>query len=144
MVAPAFFAERPKIRMKKLYLLLLLCLLGGACSRWLFPQKVQCCEEKASCCHDQMCCLPRYAKAAGQEPKAFTPETPVVYGLSRDLEPKPGETITKPGLLSRFNPFGSSEDEKAQEQSASEGSEQQVSAEEKEEEKGFFRRLLPF
>lgn len=129
-------------------LLLLLGLLGGACSRWLFPQKVQCCEEKASCCHDQMCCLPRYAKAAGRDPKVFTPEAPVVYGLARDLEPRPGETITKPGLLSRLNPFDSAEDEKkSQDQSESEDAEQNAAAEEKEEqeeEQGFFRRLLPF
>jgi len=142
MVTPAFLRGLT-VSMKKLYLLLLLCLLASACSRWLFPQKVQCCEAKAACCHTQMCCLPRYAQAAGKEPKDFTPETPVVYGLARDLEPKPGETITKPGLLSRFNPFGSSEGEKAQEKS-DEGGEQKASAEDKGEEKGFFRRLLPF
>lgn len=132
--------------MRKLYvLLLLLGLLGSACSRWLFPQKVECCEKKASCCHEQMCCLPRYARAAGHEPKAFTPEAPVVYGLARDLEPKHGETITKPGLLSRLNPFGSAEEEKkSQNKSKSEDTEQDASAEEQKEEQGFFRRLLPF
>ncbi|MGH7962685.1 MAG: hypothetical protein ACRERD_12805 [Candidatus Binatia bacterium] len=130
--------------MKKLYVLLLLSVLGGACSRWLFPQKVQCCEEKAACCHEQMCCLPRYAKAAGREPKAFTPEAPVVYGLAQDLEPKPGETITKPGLLSRLFSFGGDEDKKSQEQSETEGTEQSAATEEPEEEQGFFRSLLPF
>lgn len=84
-----------------------------------------------------MCCLPRYARAAGREPKPFTPEAPV-YGTAQEFDPKPGETITKPGLLSRLNPFGGSEDE----QSSQEG--HAADAEEEKDDKGFFERLLPF
>src|SRR5436309_15568641 len=96
--------------MRKLSLLLLLGILCISCSRLFSPKKVECCEKKAACCYEQMCCLPRYAKSAGVEPKAFTPEVPV-YGTSQDLEPPPGAVIVKPGLFDRLTPFGSAEEE---------------------------------
>lgn len=127
--------------MRTLCYLIMLWLLGisvfasSSCA-WLFPaKKVECCERTAACCYEQMCCLPRYARAAGREPKPFTPEAPV-YGTAQELDPKPGETMTKPGLLSRLNPFGRSGDE----QPSEEGS----AAEEEKEDKGFLERLLPF
>jgi hypothetical protein len=55
-----------------------------------------------------MCCLPRYAKAAGVEPKAFTPEVPV-YSSVQDVEPPPGATMEKKGWFARLNPFEGSE-----------------------------------
>jgi hypothetical protein len=128
--------------MRKLYCLIMLWLFGigvfasSSCS-WLFPpRKVECCEKAAACCYEQMCCLPRYARAAGHEPKLFTPEVPV-YGTAQDLEPKPAETITKPGLLSRLNPFGGTEDEQKQ-------STDDTAVEAEKDDKGFFDRLLPF
>jgi hypothetical protein len=125
---------------KVLLLLIVLSVLYTSCA-WLFPpQKVECCEKTAACCHEQMCCLPRYAKAAGREPKSFTTETPV-YGTAQDLEPQPGETITKPGLLSRWNPFGSSEDGQSKADDAEKAAEK---PEEEKEDEGFFGRLLPF
>ncbi|MBI3301412.1 MAG: hypothetical protein HYZ72_04945 [Deltaproteobacteria bacterium] len=131
--------------MRTLYPLLpLSLLLVGACS-WLFsPKKVECCEKKAACCYEQMCCLPRYAKAAGLEPKPFTTDVPV-YGTAQDLEPPPGAVIVKPGLLARWNPFRRSEDEqKPQGQPQDEQAKQDTAKEEKKEDKGFLGRLLPF
>jgi hypothetical protein len=129
--------------MKKLCYLTTLWLFGiavfasSSCS-WLFPPKrVECCEKTAACCYEQMCCLPRYAKAAGQEPKPFTTDVPL-YGTAQDLEPKPGETITKPGLLSRLNPFAGDDGERpAEDDDAAEAGKER-------DEKGFFDRLLPF
>ena len=130
--------------MRKLSLLLLFTIVCGSCSRLYSPKKVECCEKKAACCYEQMCCLPRYAKDVGVEPKTFTPEVPV-YGTSQDLEPPPGPPITKPGLFTRFNPFRRSEEEqKPQDQSQDEHTKQDTSTEEKEEDRGFFGRLLPF
>lgn len=122
--------------MRKSFFLVVFCALCGSCS-WMFPpKKVECCEKTAACCYEHICCLPRYAKAAGREPKPFTPEVPT-YGTAQDLEPQPGETITKPGLLSRFNPFGGVEDE----QQRTNGAEP---TQEENEDTGFFDRLLPF
>src|SRR5260221_13909420 len=98
--------------MRILYPLLLCVLLfAGACSYFFPPRTVECCENKASCCFDQMCCLPRYAKAAGVEPKPFTTNIPA-YGAARpqDLEPPPGSVIIKKGWLARWNPFGGAEE----------------------------------
>jgi hypothetical protein len=130
--------------MRKLSLLLLCSIVCGSCSRLFPPKKVECCEKKAACCYEQMCCLPRYAKGAGVEPKAFTPEVPV-YGTAQDLEPPPGGVIVKPGLFARLNPFRRAEEEqKPQDQSQDEHSKQDPSTEERKEDTGFFGRLLPF
>lgn len=145
--------------MKTLYpLFLLSILLVGACSYLSSPKKVECCENKAACCYGQMCCLPRYAKAAGVEPKVFTPEVPV-YGAWQDLEPPPGSVIVKPGLLTRFNPFRRSEEEQKpqaqpqpqvqpqaqpQAQSQDQQAKQDTNTEEPKEDKGFLGRLWPF
>lgn len=90
-----------------------------------------------------MCCLPRYATAAGKEPKPFTTNIPT-YGTARpeDLEPPPGAVVVKKGWLSRWIPFGDSADEskpreQPQEKPASSGSEQK-------EEKSLLGRLWPF
>lgn len=131
--------------MRMLYpLFLLSILICGACS-YLFPaKKVECCENKAACCYDQLCCLPRYAKGAGVEPKVFTPDTPT-YGAWQDLEPPPGSVIVKRGWLARFNPFAGDEEEvkppppQPQDGQAKLGGEEQ----EKEEDKGFLGRLWP-
>jgi len=130
--------------MRKLHLLLLLSILCGSCSRLFPPKKVECCEKTAACCYEQMCCLPRYAKNAGLEPKPFTTNVPV-YGTSQDLEPPPGAVIVKPGLLARWNPFRRSEDaQKPQEQPQDEQAKQDSATEGKKEDRGFFGRLLPF
>ena len=130
--------------MKTLYpLLLISLLLAGACSYIFPPRRVECCENKAACCFDQMCCLPRYAKEAGVEPKPFTTNIPT-YGVAReqDLEPPPGSVVIKKGWLARWNPFGSSYDaypppERTQDTQSSDGSEQK-------ENKGLWGRLWPF
>jgi len=126
--------------MKKWTLFLLLSILCSTCSYLSSPKKVECCEKKAKCCYDQMCCLPRYAKAAGVEPKAFTPEVPV-YGTAQDLEPPPGPPPQKPSFLSRLNPFGGSEGEQNPQGSSSATKE---SPQEDKEEGGFFSKLWPF
>jgi hypothetical protein len=144
--------------MRTLYPILLVTLLVcGACSYVLPAKKVECCESKAACCFDQVCCLPRYTKAAGVEPKPFTTDVPV-YGIARDqdLEPAQGEVLVKKGWLSRFNPFGSSEEEprsqvggaeeaqKPTTQSQNESVTQTATTEEKKDDKGFLGRLWPF
>jgi len=146
--------------MKTLYpLFLLSILLFGACSYLSSPKKVECCENKAACCYGQICCLPRYAKAAGVEPKVFTPEVPV-YGAWQDLTPPPGAVIIKRGWLARHNPFGGSEEEpKPQEQpqpqaqvqapaaqapAQDQQAKQETSKEEQKEDKSFLGRLWPF
>ncbi len=141
--------------MKTLYpLFLLSILLFGACSYLSSPKKVECCENKAACCYGQICCLPRYAKAAGVEPKVFTPEVPT-YGAWKDLEPPPGGVIVKRGWLARHNPFGSSEEEEkpqaqpqpqaqAQAQPQDEQAKQDTAKAEQKEDKGFLGRLWPF
>lgn len=125
-------------------LLLLLFVLSSACSYITPPKKVECCEQKAACCYGQMCCLPRYATAAGVEPKAFTPETPS-YASAEDLQPPPGAMVDKPGWLSRFNPYPWLTEEreaaaakKRQEQS------QETSSKDTDEEQSFWSRLWPF
>jgi hypothetical protein len=129
--------------MKTLSLLLLFSLLCGSCSS-IFPQKkVECCEQKAACCYGQMCGLPRYATAAGVQPKAFTPEMQV-YSRPEDLVPPPGATIETPGMFSRFNPFrNSGGEQKPQEQPQGQQAKQDT-AEEKKDDGGFFGRLWPF
>lgn len=131
--------------MRTLYpLLLITLLLAGACSYIFPPRKVECCENTAACCFDQMCCLPRYAQAAGVEPKPFTTNIPT-YGVAReqDLEPPPGAVVVKKGWLAQWNPFGSSDDaykpreQQPQEPQASADSGQQ-------EDKGLWGRLWPF
>ncbi|HEV8718430.1 MAG TPA: hypothetical protein VGX03_37130 [Candidatus Binatia bacterium] len=139
--------------MKTLYpLFLLSILLFGACSYMASSKKVECCENKAACCYGQICCLPRYAKAAGVEPKVFTPEVPV-YGAWQDLTPPPGAVIIKRGWLARHNPFGSSEEEqKPQEQPQAQSqaqpqdqqAQQDTGKEEQKEDKGFLGQLWPF
>src|SRR5262245_6566552 len=138
--------------MRTLYPIFLVTLLiCGACSYLLPAKKVECCENKAACCFEQACCLPRYAKAAGVEPKPFTTDVPV-YGTARDedLQPAQGEVVVKPTWLSRLNPFSSTEDQKPKVQTPSEPAKQDESGrqapsqdaatEEKKEEKG----LWPF
>ena len=77
-----------------------------------------------------MCCLPRYAQAAGVEPKPFTTNIPT-YGVTQEttLEPPPGAVIVKKGWLAQWNPFDSSDDaykprEPSPDQQASADSEQ--------------------
>jgi hypothetical protein len=130
--------------MRILYPLLLSSLLfAGACSYLFPPREVECCENKAACCFDQMCCLPRYAKAAGVEPKPFTTNIPV-YGTARpqDLEPPPGSVIVKKGWLAQWNPFSSPE-EKPQFQTQPQSNTASASSAQKEE-KGFWARWNPF
>lgn len=79
----------------------------SSCSSWVFGEKkVECCENQAACCHEQMCCLVRYAEAAGKVPKVFTPDIPV-YVRPEDLEAPEGAIVVKPGLFSRLNPWSS-------------------------------------
>jgi hypothetical protein len=124
-------------------LLLLSLLLAGACSYIFPPRKVECCEGKAACCFDQLCCLPRYATAAGKEPKPFTTNIPT-YGTARseDLEPPAGAVVVKKGWLARWNPFDRSDEvqkprEQPQDQQASAGAESKG-------DKGLWDRLWPF
>jgi len=126
--------------MKILVRLLVAILLCSACSYIIPPRKVECCEQKAACCFDQMCCLPRYAKAAGVEPKVFTPEVPV-YSSAQSLDPLPGETIDKPGWFDRFNPFKG----EAGKSSPSSPAPQTAAKESTEDEgDGFWGNLWPF
>ena len=143
--------------MKTLYSLFLLSiLLFGACSYFSSPKKVECCENKAACCYGQMCCLPRYATAAGVEPKVFTPEVPV-YGAWQDLTPPPGAVIVKRGWLARFNPFGGSDEEQkpqappppppqaqAQVQPQDQQAQPDTGKDGQKEDKSFLGRLWPF
>jgi hypothetical protein len=130
--------------MKPLSLLLLLVFLCVSCSasRALRPEKVECCEQRAGCCFEHMCCLPRYAKAAGVEPKEFTPEVET-YGLYQDLDPQPGETITRPTWISRYIPFRGLWDRRS---SSEDGpTKEDAGAQTAEEDKGgFLDSLWPF
>lgn len=94
--------------MKTFLRFLVAALLCSACSYIMPPRKVECCEKKAACCHGQMCCLPRYADAAGVQQQTFTPEVPV-YSSAQDVEPPPGATIEKKGWFARLNPFEGSD-----------------------------------
>jgi hypothetical protein len=123
-------------------LLFLLFVLCSSCSYVTPAKKVACCEEKAACCYDQMCCLPRYAKAAGVEPKAFTPETPS-YASAEDLQPPPGSTVDKPTWLSRFNPYPWLSEERAA-SSSSKGQDKPKESASTEEDESFWGRLWPF
>jgi hypothetical protein len=131
--------------MKNVPPLLLLFVLCSSCSYILPPKKVECCEQKAACCYDQMCCLPRYAKAAGVEPKAFTPETPS-YASAEDLQPPPGAKVDKPGWLSRLNPYPwlTEEQEAAAAKKGQEKSQEAPSEPSEDEKQSFWSRLWPF
>ena len=91
-----------------------------------------------------MCCLPRYAAAAGVQPKAFTPETPS-YASAEDLQPPPGATVNKSTWLSRLNPYPWLTEEKAA-SSSSKPKEQDKTKESAstEENESFWGRLWPF
>jgi hypothetical protein len=90
-----------------------------------------------------MCCLPRYAKAAGVEPKPFTTNIPT-YGVAReqDLEPPPGDFIVKKGWLAQWNPFGGSDRATNPRESSPDAQASADSAQQ--EDKGFWGRLWPF
>ncbi len=93
--------------MKKWLALIWICLMLNSCSTWIYSKKeIECCENQAACCHEQMCCLVRYAKAAGKEPKVFTPDVPV-YARPEDMEAPQGAIVVKPGLFARLNPWSS-------------------------------------
>lgn len=132
--------------MRVLYpLLLIVLLLAGACSYIFPPRKVECCENKAACCFDQMCCLPRYAKAAGVEPKPFTTNIPT-YGTAQaqDLEPPPGAVIIKKGWLARINPFGTSDELRKPAEQPTDRQASVDTSDQKKEDKGFLGNLWPF
>ncbi len=129
--------------MRKLTLLLLAGVLLSGCSRLFSAKKVECCEKKAACCYEQMCCLPRYARAAGVEPKPFTTSVPV-YGTAQELEPPPGAVIVKPGLFARLNPFRRAAAEQKTQAEPEKDSASQDGATGQEDEGGFFGRLFPF
>ncbi len=133
-----------KKAMRILYPFLLCALLfAGACSYFFPPRSVECCENKAACCFDQMCCLPRYAQAAGVELKPFTTNLPT-YGSTReqDLEPPPGSVIVKKGWLARWWQFGGS-DETSQPQEQP-PQDKTASSDSGKEEKSFWARWWPF
>ena len=67
-----------------------------------------------------------------QEPGQFQTATPT-YGRARDIDPGAGETITKPGLLSKYNPFKGFMDDDEDEPAAS-----------SDDDEGFFGNLFPF
>ena len=96
-----------------------LIVLGASCS-WLPFSK--------GCCDDDRVLGITYLQEPGQFPTA----TPT-YGRARDIDPGAGEIITKPGLLSKYNPLkgfmGDDEDEPV------------VSSD---DEDGFFGNLFPF
>lgn len=68
-----------------------LIVLGVSCS-WL-PFNKGCCEGDRNLGLSYL-----------QESEQF-PAAPSAYGRARDIDPGAGETITKPGLLSKYNPF---------------------------------------
>ena len=124
--------------MRKCYVLALITSLTlSSCTTWIFGKKeVECCEQQAACCYEQMCCLVRYAKAAGREPKVFTPEVPV-YARPEDLEPEEGDVIIEPGFFSRWNPFASKEGDLQELEEATEDNEE-------DDEDNILRGWLPF
>jgi hypothetical protein len=124
--------------MKKCFALVWICLMLSSCSSWIFGQKkVECCENQAACCHEQMCCLVRYAKSAGKEPKVFTPDVPV-YARPEDLEAPEGATVVKPGILSYLNPWGSKFSDLEEEEKA------EAVAPSDDDDDSLFKGLLPF
>jgi hypothetical protein len=129
--------------MKNTALLLLSFVLCTSCSYVTPAKKVDCCEQKAACCHDQMCCLPRYAHAAGVDPKAFTPETPS-YASAEDLQPPPGSVTGKPSWLSRLNPYPWLTEEREAAAAKRRRENPQESASKEEENESFWGRLWPF
>jgi hypothetical protein len=131
--------------MKNVFLLLFvaLCVLSSSCSYIMPPKKVACCEQKAACCYDQMCCLPRYAKAAGVEPKAFTPESPN-YASAEDLVPPPGSVVEKPKWYSRFNPYPWLTEERAEAAAKKKLENPQEASKNEETKESFWGRLWPF
>lgn len=97
-----------------------LVLLSASCSRLPFRQ--DCCE------NDRELGL-TYLTEADRFPVAAP-----VQGHARDVAPGEGETITKPGLLSKYNPF---KDVLGDDGDAPAPATQ-------DEEQGFFRNLWPF
>ncbi len=89
---------------------------GASCS-WL-PFSRGCCNEDR-----------QLGVAYLQEPGQFQTATPQ-YGRARDVDPGAGETVTKPSLLSKYNPFKGFMDEDEPAASSDDG--------------GFFGNLLPF
>lgn len=101
-----------------------LVLLGAGCSRLPFsmPFWEDCCED------DRQLGLTYLG-----EDERFPAAAPV-RGRARDVAPGEGETITKPGLLSKYNPF--------KDVLGDDGDAPAPAAED--EEQGFFRNLWPF
>ena len=93
---------------------------GASCS-WL-PFSKGCCEDDRNLGLTYL-----------QEPEQFPAATPA-YGRARDTDPGAGETITKPGLLSKYNPFKGLVGDAGDERRASST----------DDEDGFFGGLLPF
>ncbi len=93
---------------------------GASCS-WL-PFSKGCCEDDRNLGLTYL-----------QEPEQFPTATPT-YGSARDIDPGAGETITEPGLLSKYNPFKGFVGDDEGERRASSG----------DDEDGFFGDLLPF
>lgn len=91
---------------------------GASCSRLPFSK---------GCCEDDRNLGITYL----QEPEQFPTATPA-YGRARDIDPGSGETITKPGLLSKYNPFKGFMDDDEDEPVASS------------DDDGFFGNLFPF
>ena len=95
-------------------------MLGASCS-WL-PFSRGCCEDDRNLGLTYL-----------QEPEQFPTATPT-YGRARDTDPGAGETITKPGLLSKYNPFKGLVGDAGDERRASSA----------DDEDGFFGDLFPF
>jgi hypothetical protein len=124
----------------KVLILLLFGLTLWGCGRVykkFFYTKVECCENKASCCTTEMCCLPRYAGGTAPQVQLSAPVPDIP---PEALEPSPEEK-PKPSLLSRLNPLNYwwQEDEEEAETEESPGEKKR-----KEEETNFFGKLIPF
>ena len=103
-----------------------------------FQTKVECCESKAPCCTAEMCCLPRYAGRAAPEVRL---SAPIPNIPPQALEPSPQEKEErKPGLLSRLNPLNYWREDKEE----AKDEESPAEKKRKEEERGFFGKLIPF
>jgi hypothetical protein len=98
--------------------------------------KVECCEKKAACCNEEICCLPRYA--GGKTPKVQNTVKPVAIPVRIARERSGEEEQEKSGLFSRLNPLAylRTGDKKGQD-----GAEDD---EKKKDEKNFFGRIIPF
>ena len=116
------FSNFRSMKVLNLYILAVLCasllVLGASCSRLPFSK---------GCCDDDRDLGVTYL----QEPGQFQTAAPT-YGRARDIDPGAGETITKPGLLSKYNPLkGFMSDDEDEPVAAS-------------DDEGFFGNLLPF